>query len=481
MLDRSRVAGCDVDEKLSCLRPRRSARTAASLDLGLELLPIAEGVDLTKGETVEAQTSSCCADGEFLTQQAISGLSMPPIQVGSDSPPLLPLPMSAKLLRGGSEPGKDEMGEGAEGYCPLDGVVPSVQVLSSSFACAVESVGPASVLKGVADGELLSQVNGGDLAGEQSVVCLEAAAVRMRNCGASLGAFGAAACSKGGGDIEGDGGGHRGGSSADGIGRTYAQSVGIDKRSDVRLRFVPVDVSDDGVDLCVLVVRQSPSPVWPRSRRAPLSPGPRGRRHHRPSSPTVLPFSDLDELSSSEQGDSTEENEDPISGSLSASPTREALPRAAAVDVGGLEVDLTSVRCPDMLPLSPSAGALVHGYDGDGDEEVAFSRGTPGDVVAAQGISGKDDLVDAGVIFQSSGDCLLGGLLPTAAVVAQGNIGGAVWQATVGLGGRKLVADDQATSSSYYQRVVSACHPSPDLAVAAERDSVEGSRSPSGQ
>ncbi|GAB2297456.1 hypothetical protein Dimus_031560, partial [Dionaea muscipula] len=252
MLDRSRAAGCDLDEKLNCLRPRRSARTAAHLDLGNGFLPISEGADLTSGETVEAQTSGCREDGELLTRQAIFGHSLPSTQVGSESPSLLPLPLSVEPLRCGSATGKDEVGDGVEGSCPVDGFVSSVQVLSSSIACAVESGGPASVVKDFADGELLSQVIGGDLAGEQPVVCVEAAAVKLRDCGASLGAIGAAACSKVGGETAGVGGGHRGGNLADVIGRTYAQSVGIDKRSDVRLRFVPVDVSDDGVDLCMM-------------------------------------------------------------------------------------------------------------------------------------------------------------------------------------------------------------------------------------
>ncbi|GAB2275431.1 hypothetical protein Dimus_010187, partial [Dionaea muscipula] len=131
---------------------------------------------------------------------------------------------------------------------------------------------------------------------------------------------------------------------------------------------------------CVLVVRQSPSSVPPRSRRAPPSPGPHGCRDHRPSSPMRLYSSDPNDFSSSEEGDSTEaivtssedeELRDPeggrcphshvpelspikeieasISGSMSASPTIEAVLRPKDIEANGVEAGLTALRCPDLV------------------------------------------------------------------------------------------------------------------------------------
>ncbi|GAB2275964.1 hypothetical protein Dimus_010709 [Dionaea muscipula] len=143
-LDHSKATGCAIDEKLTCLRPRRSARTAANLDLLLEVPSIAEEEDMATGEIVEVQTSSFWEDVQLLPGKAISGLSQPPSQVCSDYPSLLPLPLSAEL-RCGSEFGKIEKGDNVEGS-GLDGIIPSVQAFPSPTASADAPDEPSSVL-----------------------------------------------------------------------------------------------------------------------------------------------------------------------------------------------------------------------------------------------------------------------------------------------------------------------------------------------
>ncbi|GAB2296284.1 hypothetical protein Dimus_030409, partial [Dionaea muscipula] len=134
-LDHSKAAGCAIDEKLSCLRPRRSARTAAILDLGLQLPSTAEEDDMATGEMVEVQTSSFCEDVQILTGKAISGLPQPPSMVCSEFPSVLPLSLTAEL-RCGSEFGITAKRDSVEGF-GLAGVVPSVQALpTTGFADA---------------------------------------------------------------------------------------------------------------------------------------------------------------------------------------------------------------------------------------------------------------------------------------------------------------------------------------------------------
>ncbi|GAB2294985.1 hypothetical protein Dimus_029175 [Dionaea muscipula] len=132
-----------------------------------------------------------------------------------------------------------------------------------------------------------------------------------------------------------------------------------------------------------LWVRGSPSPRPPRAFRAPPSPGPGGRFCHRRSSP-LWTSSDLDDFSSSEEGDSMEvtvmsseeddlrdpvsghrplscvpelspikELEGSISGSMSSSPAIEALLPPTANDAGGVEARLASNQCLDLLSSDP--------------------------------------------------------------------------------------------------------------------------------
>ncbi|GAB2278857.1 hypothetical protein Dimus_013531 [Dionaea muscipula] len=77
----------------------------------------------------------------------------------------------------------------------------------------------------------------------------------------------------------------------------------VDRRSGCVVRRETTVCSDDSVSpkaRGVLVVRQSPSPAPPRSRRAPPSPWFRGRGHQRSPSPMRLDSPDPEDFSSSE-------------------------------------------------------------------------------------------------------------------------------------------------------------------------------------
>ncbi|GAB2296351.1 hypothetical protein Dimus_030473 [Dionaea muscipula] len=131
----------DSGEMMSCLHSRRCARNDANLDLRFELPSIAEETILASVESVEALNSSCC--DESATRPVISGLSLPPIQVVSDSPSLLPLPSSAEFLRGGSsivedELGMEEMGEAVENA--VQGCPEAVQAGELAVDCGVSDV-----------------------------------------------------------------------------------------------------------------------------------------------------------------------------------------------------------------------------------------------------------------------------------------------------------------------------------------------------
>ncbi|GAB2285719.1 hypothetical protein Dimus_020157 [Dionaea muscipula] len=209
----------------------------------------------------------------------------------------------------------------------------------------------------------------------------------------------------------------------------------VDRGKASRWREVPVS-GDDSKSLMarrVLVVRQSPSPVSPRFRRAPPSPRPRGSRHHRRSSPMRLLSSDPDEFCSSEEGDSTkatvtssedDDLRDPMggcrphshvpelssikevdasmSGSLSASLTIEALLRPTANDAGGPEARVESIRFPDVVS-SPSLSLLIGEAEGFAGLDCYLARFQ----VEAGGIEGEEEgapAVAVGALRRSPSD-----------------------------------------------------------------------------
>ncbi|GAB2279012.1 hypothetical protein Dimus_013677 [Dionaea muscipula] len=101
------------------------------------------------------------------------------------------------------------------------------------------------------------------------------------------------------------------------------------------------------------MVRQSPSPVRPRWRCAPPSPSPRGRRHHRSSSPMTPPASDLEDLSSSEEGDQLEATVTTSEAEDTSDGKGERLVLSPVADLGPILEEASSVSGSLSLTSSP--------------------------------------------------------------------------------------------------------------------------------
>ncbi|GAB2303334.1 hypothetical protein Dimus_037328, partial [Dionaea muscipula] len=231
----------DSGETLSCLHSRRCARDDARLDLRFELTSITEETILATVESGEARNSSCC--DVSVTRPVISGRSLPPIQVVFDSHSLLPLPNSDEFLRGGSSIEEDELG--------MEEMGKAVEISAQGFPEAGQAR-EFAVDSGVSGVQLLVTDGGQVHEVQQAVPQLASSRQKMvsEGFGKYLGSVKAV-------DVLGDlanplaqaaskGSGDRGGA-----GISYASAVGSDRRSNVRLHYVPSVKLDDDEELCM--------------------------------------------------------------------------------------------------------------------------------------------------------------------------------------------------------------------------------------
>ncbi|GAB2294958.1 hypothetical protein Dimus_029148 [Dionaea muscipula] len=147
-LHQSRVVGCELAEKLRCLRPRRGVDLAprlscdSDLDPGPHLSPIVEEMGLAAGELLDL--------GDDASLQVESGPTETdsPSQVGSSAPSLLPLEIPVVMVCSEADAGLDEMGVGSVCSVQRNSVLPGTD-------CIVSVADLSRLTADVAGGELM--------------------------------------------------------------------------------------------------------------------------------------------------------------------------------------------------------------------------------------------------------------------------------------------------------------------------------------
>ncbi|GAB2270695.1 hypothetical protein Dimus_005566, partial [Dionaea muscipula] len=244
------VASDDSGEMLICSRSGRCARAHAHVDLGSVMPAIEEEIDMATGQLAEAQTSTCCDDSEPLTRPVPPGLSLPPT---------LALPMSqVPVVVQGGVSSVLQCDDG--GVKLLSQVTEVVEAGTISPLCSAMVEEDSNVSSLLAPGEVAAKVltvDGGSMAGTvlgvEQICC---GTLGMGNGGAVSEEVRAASVARETLRSQPTDGLRQPPSSptvpesgVEGGGRSYAAAVRPDRRSDVRLQFVPSASHDDSEEV----------------------------------------------------------------------------------------------------------------------------------------------------------------------------------------------------------------------------------------
>ncbi|GAB2302279.1 hypothetical protein Dimus_036294, partial [Dionaea muscipula] len=244
-------ASDDSGKMLICSRPRRSARADAHVELGPVLPSIAEEMDMATGQFVKTQTSSCCDDfepsllapGEVADEVPIvDGGSLAGTASGVGVFPVSPFGLPLHEVPVQNESGLQAFGDDLD--CACGNVVADSVHASGSVVAA--SLHASSVVADKLGCGILGVGKGGAVSEEVRAASGARETLRSQPTDGLRQPPSSPTGPE---------------SGVEGGGRSYAAAVRPDRRSDVRLQFVPPASHDDGMVVAATDLPDSPSQV----------------------------------------------------------------------------------------------------------------------------------------------------------------------------------------------------------------------------